>query len=239
MIRRHVSAVVRLRDGFTGRMLAGGGLCLLDGHPLRHPIWKEDGYLVLQDLAPGPHELTVLRPGFCPGRAGLQAGDGLWEETIDLAPGEGYRFPPGTAELTVRFGGRKAPADGETVWLGLEGRVILKLAQSKAGTPPTRVRLFVQGPETALPVPGRYLIADPKAPELVTLRSLREGLGVLDQPMASLHPRGAAWVCVHPFRVSGQAVTVRLCRAGTVWLFCQGSLAQTRVQSGPQEFVWK
>lgn len=239
MIRRHVSAVVRLRDSFTGRILPGGGVCLLDGAPLRRPIWKADGYLVLEDLAPGPHELQVRRPGFGPGRALLQAGDGLWEETIDLAPGEGYRFPPDTAQLTVRFQGAGAPADGEQIWLGQGGPVTLKLAQNKTDAPQLRVRLFAQGPESALPVPGRYLIADPKAPELVTLRSLREGEGMLDQPMARPHPRGVEWVCVHPCTASGRAVTVQLCRAGTVWLFYRGALAQTQVHSGPQEFVWK
>ena len=60
MIRRRVSAVLRLRDGFTGRVLPGGAVCLLDGRPLRHPLWKEGGYLVIQDLAAGPHSLEVL-----------------------------------------------------------------------------------------------------------------------------------------------------------------------------------
>lgn len=239
MIRRHVSAVVRLRDSFTGRILAGGGVCLLDDRPLRCPIWKEDGYLVLQDLAPGPHELTVRRPGFHPGQVCLQAGSGLWEEVIDLVPDESYCFPSETAKLTVRFGGRKAPADGEQVWLGMAGDTVLKLAQNKTDTPQTQVRLFAQGPEAALPVPGHYLIVDPKVPELVTLRSLREGAGVLDRPMASPHPRGVVWICVHPFTAVDKAVTVQLRRPGTVWMFYRGTLAQTEVQSGPQEFMWK
>lgn len=239
MIRRRVSAVVRLRDNFTGRTLSGGGLCLLDGQPLRRPIWKEDGYLVLQDLAPGTHELTVQRPGFCTARAEIQAGSGLWEETIELVPGEGYRFPAGTADLTVRFAGQNVPADGEEVWLGLAGDVTLKLAQSKADADQTEVRLFAQGPERALPVPAHYLITDAKAPEVVTLRALRDGLGVLEKPMESPHPRGTVWVCVHPFPVADQSLQVRLCRAGTVWLFYGGALAQTQVESGSQEFVWK
>ena len=66
MIRRRVSAVLRLRDGFTGRVLPGGAVCLLDGRPLRHPLWKEGGYLVIQDLAAGPHSLEVRCAGFRP-----------------------------------------------------------------------------------------------------------------------------------------------------------------------------
>lgn len=239
MIRRQVSAVVRLRDSFTGRILPGSTFCLLDGQPLRRPVWKEDGYLVLQDLAPGPHQLTIQRPGFCTAQVRVEAGCALWEETVDLLPGEGYRFPAGTAELTVEFAGRKTPADGEQVWLGMTGTAVLKLAQSRTEPSGAGVRLFAQGPEAALPVPGHYLIADPKAPEVVLLRSLREGLGVLEKPMAGPHPRGTEWVYVHPCAAADKSVRVRLCRAGTVWLFWDGVLAQTQVHSGPQAFVWK
>ena len=78
MIRRRVSAVLRLRDGFTGRVLPGGAVCLLDGRPLRHPLWKEGGYLVIQDLAAGPHSLEVRCAGFRPVTLTVEAGRTLW-----------------------------------------------------------------------------------------------------------------------------------------------------------------
>ena len=66
MIRRTVSAALLLRDGFTGAALKNGAatVCLLDGKPLQRPIWKRDGYLVLTDLTPGEHSLSIRRSGY-------------------------------------------------------------------------------------------------------------------------------------------------------------------------------
>ena len=71
MIRRQVSAAVLLRDGFTGRVLTGGTVCRLDGQPLR-PLWKPEGYLILENLVPGSHRLELLRGGFCPAELTLE-----------------------------------------------------------------------------------------------------------------------------------------------------------------------
>lgn len=239
MIRRRVSAVLRLRDGFTGRVLPGGTVCLLDGRPLRHPLWKEGGYLVIQDLAAGPHSLEVRCAGFRPVTLTVEAGRTLWEEVVDLTPGEGYPFPAGTADLTIRFAGGGAPADGETVWVGMKGDVVLKLAQDKADPAETALRLFCQGPESRLPVPGHFILADPKAPELAALRSLRDGAGELEQPLAQTHPRGTEWVAARPCAVQSGAVQMRFAGPGQVWIFCRGALACTRVESGSQEYQWE
>ncbi len=66
MIRHSASAVFLMRDGFTGMTLTDGSAtrCLLDGRPLRRPMWKRDGYLVLIDLTPGEHVLRILRNGY-------------------------------------------------------------------------------------------------------------------------------------------------------------------------------
>ena len=63
MILRTANAVFLMRDGFTGKTLTDGSAmrCLLDGRPLRRPIWKRDGYLVLTDLAPGAHGIFIRR----------------------------------------------------------------------------------------------------------------------------------------------------------------------------------
>ena len=55
MIRHGMSAAYLLRDGFTGAVLAGGSAtrCFLDGRPLRRPLWKREGYLVLCESAAG------------------------------------------------------------------------------------------------------------------------------------------------------------------------------------------
>ena len=62
MIRIHVSAVCRVRDGFTGKILEGSRLqCDLDGARCR-PTAKPGGYLVLTDLPAGPHRLSLCCP---------------------------------------------------------------------------------------------------------------------------------------------------------------------------------
>ena len=62
MIRIHVSAVCRVRDGFTGKILEGSRLqCDLDGARCR-PTAKPGGYLVLTNLPAGPHRLSLRCP---------------------------------------------------------------------------------------------------------------------------------------------------------------------------------
>ena len=64
MIRRRVSAALLPRDGFTGFTLspAAAILCRLDGRAIR-TMRKNDGYLVLVDLEPGDHTLSITVRG--------------------------------------------------------------------------------------------------------------------------------------------------------------------------------
>ena len=236
MIRRKVDAVLLLRDGFTGRVVARDVLCRVDGQPLRRPLWKQDGYLVLHDLAPGPHRVTLTRPGFCPACLTVEAGRGFLEKTITLQPGEDYPFPAGTADLTIRAPGLP---DGRQVWVGMESGPALKLAQGKETPPGLEVRLFCQGLERLLPVPGTFLVADPNGAELVSLRALRGGVGELEQPMALPHGRGVVLVGAQSFAVDGGVVRMRFRQGGIVWMFCGGSLARTQIREGSQEFIWR
>lgn len=239
MIRRRVSAAVLLRDGFTGRVLTGGALCRLDGQPLR-PLWKPEGYLILENLAPGTHQLELLRSGFCPAALPLDIADGaVREETVDLQPGPGYPFPPETAALTVQVLDKKGAPVPE-VWLGMPGDAALRLAQDKCVEAGTRVRLFCQGSQALLPVPGRFLAASPKGAEIVFLRSLRDGVGELEAPLTVAHGRGTEWIPVQRLTLDGDGrAVVRFRRPGTVSLCCGGQWTQTTVTSGQQEFLWK
>ena len=234
MIRRRASAVLRLRDGLSGRILPGGAYCQLDGQPLRRPLWKEGGYLVLQDLAPGPHELLLRQPGFEPLRLTVTAGRDLWEQTLDLCPAAGYPLPPDAVQLTLRVAG--AP-DGETVWLGMSGDVPLKLAQDRPGPEERCVRLFCQGPESRLPAPAHYLLADAKGPEVAFLHSLRDGVGELERPLALPHRRGVEWVWAQPRTLAGGAARMLFARPGVVWLYCRGALARAETAAG--SYLWE
>lgn len=240
MIRRQVSAAVLLRDGFTGRVLTGGTVCRLDGQPIR-PLWKPEGYLILENLTPGTHRLELLRGGFCPAELTLEIREGtLREETVDLQPGPGYPFPPETAALTVQVQGKKGVPAGELLWMGMPGDAALRLAQDKCLEAGTSVRLFCQGPQIRLPVPGRFLVAGPKGAEIVVLRSLRDGIGQLEAPLTLPHGRGTEWIPVQcqPLDDTGCAV-MRFRHLGTVSMFCRGVWTKTPIECGEQEFLWK
>ena len=180
--------------------------------------------------------MTLTRPGFCPACLTVEAGRGFLEKTITLQPGEDYPFPAGTADLTIRAPGLP---DGRQVWVGMESGPALKLAQGKETPPGLEVRLFCQGLERLLPVPGIFLVADPNGAELVSLRALRGGVGELEQPMALPHGRGVVLVGAQSFAVDGGVVRMRFRQGGVVWMFCGGSLARTQIREGSQEFIWR
>ena len=92
MITFHASAVCRVRDSYTGRPLEGAGLlCTLDGLPVR-PLSKPGGILVLLNLEPGQHRLTVRSGGYQEEWVDISAGTGTAELEITLKPGAGYPF---------------------------------------------------------------------------------------------------------------------------------------------------
>ena len=119
MIRRKASAVLTLRDGFTGVTFTGTAASVeLDGRPVRKPVWKKEGYLVLTDIPSGEHTLVLRRSGYREERVTLNLnGVTLLEDTVSLKPGPGYRFPPETVRVTLvlRQGGKAA--GGARLWL--------------------------------------------------------------------------------------------------------------------------
>ncbi len=237
MIRRRVSAVFLLRDGFSGRPLASGAQvrCTLDGTPVC-PVWKEGGYLVFTDLEQGEHVLTIQRPLYQMEKKTfpVQAGE-MWEDTADLKPGAGYPFPPQAAgmKLTVTNGGEPSLWP---VWLGMAPPAALKLAQD--GGEGTAVRLFCRN-AALLPVPGCFLIPSKAGSELVHLRTLRGEKGELQSPLESRHPRGAELIPVQRY-VPDKAgmVSVWFPRAGKVWLYCQGAVCSLELKAGIQALTW-
>lgn len=242
MIRRTVSAAFLLRDGFTGAVLTGPSAtrCLLDGRPLRQPIWKKEGYLILADLAPGEHVLRLSRRGYRDEELTIRVEDGVTiEDTISLKPGAGYRFPRETVRvsLTVRRGKKSG---GEALWLGVQPRTRLKLAQDKAEAGDTEARLFCEGSAALLPIPGHFLMQDAKAPEMVYLRSLVKETGEFSPPLAFAHSRGTELVPMQLYQPEESGTVVLLLREpGTLLGFCGGAVFSAEVQAGEQTLEWK
>lgn len=188
MITFHASAVCRVRDSYTGRPLEGAGLlCTLDGLPVR-PLSKPGGILVLLNLEPGQHRLTVRSGGYQEEWVDISAGTGTAELEITLKPGAGYPFLGEITRLglTVLEGG--APAAGRQLWLAAPAGPELKVAQAKAEAGCEQFRLYCKGAADAVPT-GAYLIADGENSEIVTLRSLEGDMATLAAPLLRTHSR--------------------------------------------------
>ena len=237
MIRRRVSAALLLRDGFTGRALspAAAVLCKLDGRSIR-TMRKTDGYLVLVDLEPGDHTLSLNARGYreeiYPFAVPAQ---GALEAEIALTPGAGYRFPADTACLRVTIPG----GAGELLWAAQAGRDLVKLGQKKKNDPPAALRLFCSGNPARLPVPGPFLALDEKGPEVVRLTALQAESGELAEPFAKSHPRGTELRPARAFRTDGEGKTELLFpQGGEVFLYCREQWLRTELQPGEQDLVW-
>ena len=191
MINIHVSAVYRVRDGFTGQAMEPSGLvCTLDGAPFR-PIGKAGGYLVLVNLAAGPHRLSLRCHGYQEEWVEIRPGRGTQELDVTMKPGEDYPFRQEVTRLTLTLLEGGEPAAGQQLWLAAPGSAELKIAQTKVEKGCTNLRLFCKG--AAVPaVPGTYLIADGKDSEIVLLRSLEGEIGELLEPLQHSHGRSRA-----------------------------------------------
>ena len=189
MIIVHASAVCRVLDGYTGQPVeASALLCTLDGRPCR-PVGKPGGYLVLINLADGPHRLSLRGHGFQEEWVEFSAGAGTLEMDVTMKPGPGYPFRRPVTRLALTVLERGAPAAGRQIWLAAPGRPELKIAQTRAEAGEQQLRIYCKGPN-APALPGTYLIADGGDSEIVLLRALREEMGALAAPLSRGHSRG-------------------------------------------------
>ena len=243
MIRHAVNAVFLLRDGFSGSTLTDGSAtrCFLDGRPLRRPIWKREGYLVLADLAPGEHLLQISRRGYREETVSILAEDGKpVEDTITLKPGAGYRFPRETVRVTLTLRRGQSAAALQKLWLGVAPRFLLKLAQEKTESGTEEAHLFCEGSAALLPIPGHFLMADSKAPELVYLRSLRGETGQFLPPLTQEHSRGTQFIPMQSYETDEEgSVQVLLREPGTLTGYFEGQVFEAELRPGEQKIEWK
>ena len=238
MIHRTVRAALLLRDGFTGRPIRSdtGVLCQLDGRPVR-PVRKQDGYLVLTDLEPGDHILSLQCGRYREEELSLTVpARGMAEREVDLIPGKGYPFPAETACLHLTVPG----AGGENVWAAMPGRCRLKLAQEKKRDGETALRMFCSGDPGWLPVPGAFLTMDKEGTELIRLLAVQGDTGELSAPMQRAHPRGTELRPALRFRTDGEGKARLLFpRGGEVLLFCRDQWMKTELAPGEQDLQWQ
>lgn len=242
MIRRKVSAAFLLRDGFTGQTIAGGSgiRCSIDGRPLFRPVWKKDGYLVLMDLEPGEHELVIKRSGYRDETVALSIKeDAMLEDSISLKPGVGYRFPSDTVRVTLSLKRGKVFSSGAQLWLGIQPRIRLVIAQELAKAGENSVRLFCGGSASLLPIPGHFLLMDSSAPELLYLRSLRSENGEFSSPLEAEHARGTELIPMQSYLADAEGtVRILLPEPGKLIGCFGGRVFEAQLSAGEQSLIW-
>lgn len=242
MIHRQVSAVFQLRDGFTGRMLpnAGGLLARLDGAPCR-PLWKQGGYWVLTDLAPGPHRLELVLAGYRPEPVEWSwDGAAPWQGCVVLKPGQGYPFRGDVTRLVLQLSGKNGPLAHEAVWLCTLSAAQPKLAQDEAQPGDTQLRLYYKGPAAALPVPGAFLLQDGGHTERIELLRLEGEQGILAAPLEQKHSRGRELLPAQPYTADRQGVVeALLCQPCQLTVQCRGQVKTFDLAPGENQGQWQ
>ncbi len=231
MIRRQVSVALLVRDAFTGYPFpsAHGTFCEVDGQRCT-PVWKEGGYLVLTDLPPGEHTVTLRRQGYLEESLTAVTGDGRpWEGWMSLRPGADCRLPVQAVRVSLAVSG---PQNTE-IWLAQDGGGKLKLAQEKAEAGARQLKVFCSGPESRQPVPGDFLIADAKNPETAALESLQNGRACLARPLLYGHARGKELMFAQRYQAGGDGrIECVLRESGKLWVLCGKTLSSWEIMPG-------
>lgn len=234
MITIHASIVLCVRDGFTGRAMTPSALvCSLDGLPVR-PIGKEGGYIVLTDLAAGPHKLTIRCHGYREEPVEFEADGGMREMDVTLKPGAGYPFRQSVTRLRVLVLEKKAPAAARRLWLAAGQE--MKIAQAKAEAGEKELRIYCKG---TVP-PGAYLVEDGKKSEIVFLRESESGEAVLSEPLKNAHGRGKRLLPAQSYHTDDEgAVTAVFRTPGKALVFDaeKGLLGGLELIAGDNETV--
>ena len=234
MITFHASAVLHVRDGYTGRSLSPSSLlCTLDGAAVR-PLSKPEGYLLLLDLSPGPHHLVIRGHGFQEEWVDFQAGEATQELEVDMKPGADYPFRGTVTRLTLTVTEKKKPAFDRTLWLATGVHRELKIAQTRADAGALQFRLYCKGPSTAVS-PGLYLLSDGGDSEIVLLRRLEEEMGTLAAPLRRNHSRGRPLLPAQRYHTGPDGrLTATFQTACTVELYAEerGLLASLPLEPG-------
>ena len=194
MIRIHANLILRVLDGFTGRPPAPSALrWTLDKMPC-HPIAKADGYYVLVNLSPGPHELVLQGWNYQDERMTFEGGEQLSELLVTMKPGPRYPFGRAVTWLTIRVLQKKQPAPGQRVWIAAKNPFTeLRIAQDVIRAGEGSGKLFYPESVKAMALPRDLLLIDGARSEVCRLEELEEPR--FAAPFTNDHKRSC---CLYP-----------------------------------------
>lgn len=193
MIRVHVSVVLAIRDGFTGRPVASHDISvLLDGQAYR-PEYREGGYFVFTNLAPGKHQI-VLRGSYYHDEPVMVVLDeeALEQRVVSLKPAPNYPFGGSITQVQVSVTDKGQPAVGQSVRVAVSSPAEMKIAQELVEPGACQAKLYLRGNPDQLRLPADYLIVDGKESEVCTLNAVEGEMGSFMVPLSHQHKRGKA-----------------------------------------------
>lgn len=235
----HVSAVLRVRDGYTGAIVMPGGIrCVLDGRPCV-PVTKKEGYLVLLDLLPGGHTLTLKYRGYRDEVVDFTTDSGTLELDVTMKPGPGYPFRQTVTRLTVAVARGGTPSANRQFWLAYATGPEIKLAQTKVGAGESEARLFTKYPD-AVASPASYLVEDGGNSEIVLLRAIEQESGDFGSPFRFDHSRGKRLLPAQSYHTGANGLFTAVFRAPchvAVFDAEHGILAETDLKDGDNEIA--
>lgn len=175
MIRIHANLVVRVLDGFTGRVPAPSSIrWTMDGQPYR-PIAKEDGYYILTNLSPGEHELVLWGRNYLSERLIVSGGEQCQELLITMKPGRAYPFGQAVTWLNLQVSRKKQTLPGQRVWIAIRNPLLeLRIAQDTIKAGERMGKCFFPASARTLALPRDMLLIDDAKSEICRLEELEE-----------------------------------------------------------------
>lgn len=194
MIRVRLSAALAVRDGYTGKPIGRNTVrCFVDGQPF-HPEYRDGGYLLLLNLAPGAHAVVLQGTRYREEQVPLTVPEtGHIERNITLKPAPNYPFYHEMTQLSISLQEKGLPVKGRTLWVAAQAAMSdLKLAQDAVEAGSYEAKLFFRGGAEGR-FPGNYLLVDGKKSEVVAILGAKEGQASFAAPLKYAHKRGVAF----------------------------------------------
>lgn len=244
MIMRKVSAAFLLRDGFTGAALSRVPFaeCRIDGLPAR-PVFKDDGWIVFQDLEEGKHELQIRKKNFLPlVHTFIFEKGSMVEDALSLLPALGSPPPEGCTRLVLRLCGKGEASAGRTIWIGLPHPGELKLRQDSRERGGRVLKLFCRGGWGGVPAPQYYMALSGERAELLFMESFQDEEALLRKPLGMDFPRGTELRRAFPLRSDEEGEVRAVLKGGRISVLydIQNDIGRHRELSlltGTQELV--
>ena len=234
MIKIHLSVILHVLDGFTGRPTGWGTLrCMVDGRPYR-PMVKEGGTYLFLDLGVGEHIITLSGAYYRPETVRIEAD--CREAIVTMKPAANYPFGRQCPRLTLRL---EEPES--VVWMAdMDTLTELKIAQSSADAGAQEMQLFCRESAKKLALPRDFLLADESGPEICRIEELGgTAPTLLARPLSRSHKRGC---CLYPaqlYRADENGIVRAVFRQPCRVVFCRpdGTLVTAQMEMGENELT--